>query len=181
MSRIGKRPIPIPEGVKVITEDDVITVEGQKGILQRKIHPGIKVSVEDGKIFVSRSSDQRQLKALHGLTRTLLANMVQGVTEGFKKTLEIVGVGYRAEVKGNILNLTLGYSHPVSFEVPHGVSVHVERQTLITVEGIDKYQVGQVAAKIRDFRKPDSYKGKGIRYTDEKLRRKVGKASTGSR
>jgi len=181
MSRVGKKPIPLPEGVKMVCEEGVITVEGPRGTLHHTIPSGIEVSEEDGKIIVTRSNDQRRLHSLHGLTRTLMANMVTGVTNGFRKTLETIGIGYRAEVQGDILNLTLGYSQPIRFKIPEEISIQVERQTLINVEGIDKYLVGQVAAKIRDFRKPDPYKGKGIKYVGEVIRRKVGKASAGSR
>ena len=181
MSRVGKKPIPLPEGVKIVCEEGVITLEGPRGTLHHTIPAGIEVSEEDGKIIVTRSNDQRRLSSLHGLTRTLLANMVTGVTNGFRKTLEAIGVGYRAEVQGDILKLTLGYSQPIRFKIPEEISIQVERQTQINVEGIDKYLVGQVAAKIRDFRKPDPYKGKGIKYVGEKIRRKVGKASAGSR
>ncbi len=174
-------PIPLAEGVKMVCEEGVITLEGPRGTLHHTIPAGIEVSEEDGKIIVTRSNDQRRLQSLHGLTRTLLANMVIGVTNGFRKTLETVGVGYRAEVQGDILNMTLGYSQPIRFKIPEEISIQVERQTLINVEGIDKYLVGQVAAKIRDFRKPDPYKGKGIKYVGEVIRRKVGKASAGSR
>jgi large subunit ribosomal protein L6 len=181
MSRVGKKPIPVTEGVKVNYKDGVMTFEGPRGTLHHTIPAGIEVAEEDSKIVVTRSNDQRRLRSLHGLTRTLLANMIIGVSGGFRKNLEIVGVGYRAEVKGDILNLTLGYSQPIQFKLPEGISVQVERQTLISVEGIDKYLVGQVAAKIRDLRKPDPYKGKGIKYADEVIRRKVGKSSVTTR
>jgi large subunit ribosomal protein L6 len=181
MSRVGKNPISVPGGVKIVRKERVITLEGPKGTLHHTIPAGIEVTEEDGKIIVNRSNDQRRQRSLHGLTRTLVANMVTGVTDGFRKTLEIVGVGYRADVQGDILNMTLGYSQPIRFKIPEGISIQVERQTLINVQGIDKYLVGQVAAKIRDFRKPDPYKGKGIKYTDEVIRRKVGKGSVGTR
>ncbi len=181
MSRVGKNPISVPEGVKIVRKERMITLEGPKGTLHHTIPAGIEVTEEDGKIILNRSNDQRRQRSLHGLTRTLVANMVTGVTDGFRKTLEIVGVGYRADVQGDILNMTLGYSHPIRFKIPEGISIQVERQTLINVQGIDKYLVGQVAAKIRDFRKPDPYKGKGIKYTDEVIRRKVGKSAAGSR
>ncbi len=181
MSRVGKNPISVPEGVKIVRKERMITLEGPKGTLHHTIPAGIEVTEEDGRIILNRSNDQRRQRSLHGLTRTLVANMVTGVTNGFRKTLEIVGVGYRADVQGDILNMTLGYSHPIRFKIPEGISIQVEKQTLINVQGIDKYLVGQVAAKIRDFRKPDPYKGKGIKYTDEVIRRKVGKSSAGTR
>jgi len=179
MSRVGKRPITIPEGVKIQLKGDSLRVQGPKGSLEHRIPKGIKVEVEDGKIRVLRQSDRRQHKSLHGLTRSLVSNMVTGVTEGFKKSLEIVGVGYRAEVKGKVLNLVLGYSHPINYPIPEGISIGVERNVLITVEGIDKQIVGQIAAEIRSFRKPEPYKGKGVRYVGERVRKKVGKGSAG--
>jgi large subunit ribosomal protein L6 len=174
-------PIPLPAGVEARLDGDRLEVKGPKGVLEHRIPKGIQVEVADGVIRVQRESDRRPHRALHGLTRTLVANMVTGVTEGFRKQLEIVGVGYRAEVQGNVLNLTLGYSHPVRYPIPEGIGITVERNVLITVEGIDKQKVGQVAAEIRAFRKPEPYKGKGIRYVGEHVRRKVGKGSAAGR
>jgi large subunit ribosomal protein L6 len=181
MSRIGKLPVPLPESVQIQIEGDLLRVKGPKGELSHSIPRGIQVTVESGVIFVRRENDQRQVRALHGLTRTLVSNLVTGVTQGFKKGLEIVGVGYRAEVQGRVLNLALGYSHPVRYPIPDGISVSVERNVAITVEGIDKQRVGQVAAEIRDFRRPEVYKGKGVRYLNERIRKKVGKGSAGGR
>jgi large subunit ribosomal protein L6 len=181
MSRIGKLPIPVPEGVQIRLEGDRLQAQGPKGALEHRIPRGIRVAVGDGVIQVQRQSTHRQHRALHGLTRTLVANMVVGVIQGFSKSLEIVGVGYRAEVQGRVLNLTLGYSHPVRYPIPEGISISVDRNVLITVKGIDKQNVGQVAAEIRAFRKPEAYKGKGIRYVGERVRRKVGKGAAASR
>ncbi|MGQ9656197.1 MAG: 50S ribosomal protein L6, partial [Thermodesulfobacteriota bacterium] len=142
---------------------------------------GIELSLENGQLRVQRSDDRRQSRALHGLTRTLVSNMVLGVTQGFKKGLEIVGVGYRAEVQGRTLNLNLGYSHPIQYPIPEGITITVDRNVIITVEGTDKQKVGQVAAEIRAFRRPEPYKGKGIKYAEEKIRKKVGKGSAGGR
>lgn len=175
MSRIGRKPIPIPEGVEVKIEGKVVTVKGPKGVLTHTVPPEIDVVIEDGEIKVQRKGDNRRSKALHGLTRTLIANMVKGVTEGFEKRLEIVGVGYRAQLEGNALRLSLGYSHPVIYPIPEGIEIQVPQPTKIVVRGIDKQRVGQVAAEIRAFRKPDSYKGKGIRYEGEVVRLKAGK------
>lgn len=181
MSRIGKLPIPVPEGVQVRLEGERLHVKGPKGALDHRIPKGIEVVVGDGPLQVRRESDHRRHKALHGLTRTLVANMVTGVTQGFKKTMEIVGVGYRAEVQGEVLNLTLGYSRPIQYPIPEGVSVSVDRNVTIIVEGIDKQKVGQVAAEIRAFRKPEPYKGKGVRHVGERVRKKVGKGSAAGR
>jgi large subunit ribosomal protein L6 len=179
MSRIGKLAINIPDGVRIELKGDHLRVQGPKGALEHRLPKGIQLDVDDGQIRVQRQSDRRQHRALHGLTRTLVANMVTGVTEGFKKDLEIVGVGYRVEVKGKVLNLALGYSHPINYPIPEGISISVDRNVIITVAGIDKQKVGQVAAEIRSFRKPEPYKGKGIRYVGEKVRKKVGKGSAG--
>jgi large subunit ribosomal protein L6 len=181
MSRIGRLPISIPAGVLVELEGDRVRVKGPKGVLEHRVPRGIELSVADGQMVVRRSDDRRQLRALHGLTRTLVSNMVVGVTQGFRKGLEIVGVGYRAEVQGRTLNLTLGYSHPIQYPIPDGITITVDRNVIITVEGIDKQKVGQVAAEIRAFRRPEPYKGKGIRYAEEKIRKKVGKGSAGGR
>ncbi|MEE1350946.1 MAG: 50S ribosomal protein L6 [Clostridia bacterium] len=176
MSRIGKMPITIPAGVKVdITADNVITVKGAKETLTRTLHPDMKVVVEGDTITVTRPSDNKTHRSLHGLTRTLINNMVIGVTDGFTKTLEINGVGYRAAMKGKVLDLTLGYSHPVNYEAEAGITIEVPQPNQIIVKGADKERVGAVAAKIRSFRAPEPYKGKGIKYADEYIRRKEGK------
>ena len=176
MSRIGKMPITIPAGVKVdVTADNVITVKGAKETLTRTLHPDMKVVVEGDTITVTRPSDNKTHRSLHGLTRTLINNMVIGVTDGFTKTLEINGVGYRAAMKGKVLDLTLGYSHPVNYEAEAGITIEVPQPNQIIVKGADKERVGAVAAKIRSFRAPEPYKGKGIKYADEYIRRKEGK------
>jgi large subunit ribosomal protein L6 len=177
MSRIGKLPIDLPKGVEVKLDGAHLTVKGSKGELELDVNPEMKVSVDDGQIVVERPSDQSRHKALHGLTRSLIANMVEGVSTGFRKTLEIQGVGYRADMKGNSLNLQLGFSHPIDFEPPEGVSIQTPDQTTIVVEGPDKQAVGQVAAVIRGYRPPEPYKGKGIRYQGEHVRRKAGKTA----
>lgn len=176
MSRIGKLPIPIPAGVKVSLKDHEITVIGPQGTLKQSLHDRMIIAVEAEQIVVSRPSDDKIDLALHGLTRSLINNMVVGVTQGFKKDLEINGVGYRAEITGNVLTMSLGYSHPVVYELPEGISVAVEKQTKLTVSGIDKQLVGSASAKIRSFRAPEPYKGKGIKYADERILRKAGKA-----
>ena len=175
MSRIGKKPIIIPAGVKVALSGQTVRVEGPKGRLERKLHDQVEIRVEADQIQVT-PPHQRTGGALQGLTRTLVANMVDGVTKGFTRGLEINGVGYRAELKGTTLNLALGYSHPVEYPLPAGVSAEVEKQTKITLSGIDKELVGATAAKIRSFRPPEPYKGKGIKYADERILRKAGKA-----
>jgi len=170
-------PIPIPEGVQVEIKDSHVTVRGPKGELSRTFHPDMKISVQDGQIVVTRPTDNRQHRALHGLTRALLANMVTGVTEGYRKALEIHGVGYRAELRGDNLVLHVGFSHPVEIAPPPGITFGIEsRAKVITVEGIDKELVGEVAARVRRVRPPEPYKGKGIRYVGEPVRRKAGKA-----
>lgn len=175
MSRIGRKPIPIPSGTKVELRDGLIVVSGPKGTLSRQILPGIEVSVEKNEILVKRLDDERRTKAYHGLMRTLINNMVEGVVRGYEKKLEIVGMGYRAEMKGKDLVLHLGYSHPIHFKIPEGIQAEVEKQNLITIKGIDKELVGIVAAKIRALRKPDVYKNKGVKYVNEILRKKAGK------
>ena len=176
MSRIGKMPIAVPAGVTVdIAENNKVTVKGPKGTLERVLPAELGINVEGEKIVVTRPSDLKRFKALHGLTRTLIANMVTGVTEGYEKHLEINGVGYRASKTGKELHLTLGYSHPVVMIDPEGVETIMDGQNKITVKGIDKEKVGQFAAEIRDKRRPEPYKGKGIKYADEVIRRKVGK------
>lgn len=176
MSRIGKLPVPIPAGVKVSLSGNEMTVTGPKGALIQPLHERMVIAVESDQIVVSRPSDDKTDLALHGLTRSLINNMVVGVTQGFKKGLEINGVGYRAEVSGKVLTMSLGYSHPVVYELPEGITVEVEKQTKLTVSGIDKQLVGSASAKIRSFRAPEPYKGKGIKYADERILRKAGKA-----
>jgi len=176
MSRIGKAPVAVPSGVDVTVAGGTITVKGPKGSLSRAIPGDITVAVEDGTLQVSRPDDERQNRALHGLTRSLVNNMVIGVTEGFKKNLEIVGVGYRAEAQGpTTLRLNLGFSHPVTVQAPEGITFEVTNPTNLAVVGIDKEIVGQVAADIRSIRKPEPYKGKGVRYQGERILRKAGK------
>ena len=176
MSRIGKMPIAIPAGVNVdIAENNVVTVKGPKGTLSRALAPELEVKIEDGQIIVNRPNDLKKMKSLHGLTRTLINNMVVGVTAGYEKTLEINGVGYRVVKEGKKLNLTLGYSHPVIMEDPEGIETVCDGQNKIIVKGIDKEKVGQFAAQIREKRAPEPYKGKGIKYADEVIRRKAGK------
>ncbi len=176
MSRIGKKPIKIPDGVQVDIKQNLIRVKGPKGELKWDFNPEMKVVALDGLINVQRPNDQKIFRSLHGLTRSLIDNMVAGVTKGFEKKLQIVGVGYRANVEGEMLNLLLGFSHPVKFIIPKGIKIGVEKQTLISIQGIDKQQVGQVAANIRRFRPPEPYKGKGIRYVDEVIKIKAGKS-----
>jgi large subunit ribosomal protein L6 len=176
MSRIGKLPIPVPSGVDVTVDDRTVTVTGPKGTLSHRLPEGIDVAREDGVLQVQRPDDERESRSLHGLTRTLVANMVQGVTQGYEKRLEIVGVGYRVQARGNDLEFALGFSHPVLVPAPDGISFAVETPTRFAVQGIDKQKVGEVAANIRKLRKPEPYKGKGIRYAGEQVRRKVGKA-----
>lgn len=175
MSRIGKRPITIPAGVQVAIEGQVVKVHGPKGELSCPVHPAIAAHVDDGNIVVERGDESKFGRSLHGLTRSLIANMIQGVTAGFSKALEIQGIGYRAEVQGPNLTLVLGFSHPIIFQAPPGIRLEVVNQTRIMVSGIDKQLVGQVAAIIRSFKKPEPYKGKGIRYEGEQVRRKAGK------
>jgi large subunit ribosomal protein L6 len=177
MSRVGRKPIPIPKGVRVEKSNGVIKVSGLKGELTAQVHPRIEVEISSDQILVKRKSDARIDKALHGLWRALINNMIVGVTEGYTKKLEIVGIGYRAELKGKALVLYLGYSHPIIFIPPDGVKIEVPQPTNIVVSGIDKQLVGQVAAKIRSFRPPEPYKGKGIRYEGEVIRMKAGKAA----
>ncbi len=175
MSRIGRLPIPIPAGVKVIPADSHVRVEGPKGKMSHSLPKGIQCRVDGETLLVSRRDDSKQQRAFHGLMRSLLANAVTGTHKGFTKGLRIEGIGYRAQLQGRALNLTLGFSHPVSYPVPEGVTVAVEGQNSITITGADRQQVGQVAAEIRSLRPPEPYKGKGIRYVDEHVKRKVGK------
>ncbi len=177
MSRIGKKPIPVPPGVTVTVDGTTVTVKGPKGELSRTFADGMKIRVENGEVVIERPSEEKHVRALHGLTRALIANMVQGVTEGFKKTLEIIGVGYRAEKKGKNLVVNVGYSHPVEYPEPAGITLATPAPTVIVIEGIDKQKVGQVAAELREFRPPEPYKGKGIRYQGEQVRRKAGKTA----
>jgi large subunit ribosomal protein L6 len=176
MSRIGRLPIQVPSGVEVSIEDRKVTVKGPKGTLTHTVVQPLSVAQENGVVTVTRPDDEDENRALHGLSRTLIANMVTGVTQGYKKTLEIVGVGYRVQARGANLEFSLGYSHPVTVQPPDGIKFTVEAPTRFSVEGIDKQQVGEVAANIRKLRKPDPYKGKGVRYQGEQIRRKVGKA-----
>jgi large subunit ribosomal protein L6 len=175
MSRIGKKPIPIPKGVTVKVASDAIEVKGPKGQLRQSLPPGIVFAQDNGSLVASLEREDGELRKFHGLARSLVANAVTGVTEGFKKELDIVGVGYRAELKGKQVHFALGYSHPVVFDIPTGIDVAVDKQTHITVTGVDRQLVGQVAANIRRMRKPDPYKQKGVRYTGEQLKKKVGK------
>jgi large subunit ribosomal protein L6 len=176
MSRIGRMPVPIPSGVDVTIDGREVTVTGPKGKLSLEVAEPIEVSQSDGAITVTRPNDEGNVRALHGLSRSLVANMVTGVTAGYSKTLEIVGVGYRVQARGSNLEFSLGFSHPITVSPPEGIMLRVETPTRLVVEGIDKQQVGEVAANIRKLRKPDPYKGKGLRYSGEHIRRKVGKA-----
>ncbi len=176
MSRIGKQPVTIASGVQVTLADGKITVKGPNGTLEQSIPEGMTVSQEDGAVIIKRRDDSKSQKALHGLTRALIHNAVTGVTAGFKKNLEIHGVGYRADVKGKNVVFALGYSHPIEFPIPEGIKVAIDKNTLITVTGADRQQVGQVAAEMRALRPPDVYKLKGVRYADEQLRKKAGKS-----
>ena len=176
MSRIGRMPVTVPAGVKVKIKGSEVTVEGSKGTLTREFHSDISIKEESGNLIVSRPTDNRQHRALHGLSRSLLANMVDGVTRGFEKNLELSGVGYRAQKTGNKLTLQIGYSHPVEFDPPQGIDIVVDGNTKIRIAGIDKELVGETAAEIRRIRIPDAYKGKGVKYAGEKLRLKPGKA-----
>ena len=175
MSRIGKKPVTVPQGVNLDLQGSTVAVKGPKGELRRTLHAEMKVSLKDGAFTVERPSDDKRHKALHGLTRTLVQNMVEGVSKGFSKTLEIQGVGYKAEAKPYGVNLIVGYSHPVKYEAPKGIKISVENNTVVKIEGADKEMVGQVAAELRSVRPPEPYKGKGIRYQGEQVRRKAGK------
>lgn len=176
MSRIGKMPIPVPAGVEVKIDGQVVEVKGPKGSLTHTVPSPITIVLEDGNIIVTRPDDERNSRSLHGLTRTLIANNIEGVTKGFTKGLEIVGTGYRVTVKGSAVEFALGYSHPILVEPPAGISFQVDGNTKITVVGIDKQAVGEVAANLRKLRKPEPYKGKGVRYAGEVVRRKAGKS-----
>ena len=177
MSRIGKQPIPVPSGVDVKIDGSTVTVKGPKGELTQTFTDVLAIELQDGELLVTRPDDSRTARSLHGLTRTLVSNMVVGVSDGYSKNLEIVGVGYRAILKGSDLELQLGFSHPVVVAAEPGITFEVPQPTKITVRGIDKQQVGQVAADIRKWRKPEPYKGKGVRYEGEYVRRKLGKAA----
>jgi large subunit ribosomal protein L6 len=176
MSRIGKKPVPIPKGVTVTLDGSKITVKGPKGELSRSLPGAMLVSMKDNEVIVERPSEENEHKALHGLTRTLVANMVEGVTTGFSKQLEIIGVGYKAEVRPYGLQLSLGFSHVIEYKAPKGIKLSAPQPTQVTIEGANKEMVGQVAAEIRSYRPPEPYKGKGIKYAGEQVRRKAGKA-----
>lgn len=177
MSRIGNQPITVPAGVEFKTTDEAVTVKGPKGSLDAKFVAHVSAAIEGDTIVVSRASDNRVARANHGLMRSLIANMVEGVSTGFQKKLQIIGIGYRADVRGSQLVMQLGYSHPIEYPIPSGISIEVDKQNFVTVSGIDKQAVGQVAAELRAYRKPDHYKGKGVRYTDEYIRIKAGKSA----
>jgi large subunit ribosomal protein L6 len=182
MSRIGKQPVPLAQGVKVQIENNVVTVTGPKGTLSREVvNPNIRITQDDGSLVITRTDDEKEQRSMHGLYRTLISNMVTGVSTGFTKTLEIQGVGYRVQKQGSNLQLNVGYSHPVEVSAPAGITLDVEGNNRILVSGIDKEQVGQVAANIRKIRPPEPYKGKGIRYQGEVVRRKAGKAGKGGK
>lgn len=176
MSRIGKKPVEIPKGVEVTMDRSTMLVKGPKGILQKTFSPELNIKREDGLIHVIPAHPGKEIEALHGLTRTLIANMIEGVTKGFEKTLEISGVGYKALVQGKNIVLSLGFSHQVTYPMPDGINASVDKQTVITLKGIDKELVGQVASNIRSLRTPEPYKGKGIKYKTERIKKKVGKA-----
>jgi large subunit ribosomal protein L6 len=180
MSRIGRLPVVLEKGVKATLADGTLKVEGPKGKLETRIMPGFMLEISDGRIVVKRPGDSQEERAAHGLTRKLVANMAEGVSKGFTRVLEISGVGYRADVKGSLVNLTLGYSHPIVYQLPPGVSARVDRQVIITLESADRQLLGTVAAQIRELRPPEPYKGKGIKYANETIRRKAGKAAAGA-
>ena len=180
MSRIGRQPVTIPTGTKVHVGEGIVRVEGPKGKLERAMLPGVGVTVEGAQLLVTRAGDSTPERAQHGLSRKLFANMVEGVSKGFSRTLEITGVGYRADLRGNAIFFALGYSHPILFQLPKGVTAKVERQVVITLEAADREQLGQVAAQIRELRPPEPYKGKGIKYAEERIRRKAGKTAAGA-
>ncbi len=175
MSRIGRKPIPVPTGVDIKVAGDVVSIKGPMGKLDWKLTEGMSVGVNDGQVVVTRSGDARQLRAMHGLVRAELSNMIQGVTKGYEKAMEISGVGYKAQLQGREMSINVGYIHPVTYTVPQGIDVKVDKQTLISIRGVDKRLVGQVAANIRSIKPPDVYKQKGIRYAGEVLRKKAGK------
>jgi large subunit ribosomal protein L6 len=175
MSRIGKKPVTVPKGITLDLQGSTVAVKGPKGELRRTLHPDMQLALADGTLTVARPSDEQKHKALHGLTRTLIQNMVDGVSKGFTKTLEIQGVGYKAEAKPYGVNLVVGFSHPVKYQAPKGIKISVENNTVVKIEGADKEIVGQVAAELRAVRPPEPYKGKGVRYQGEQIRRKAGK------
>ncbi|HXJ37039.1 MAG TPA: 50S ribosomal protein L6 [Candidatus Eisenbacteria bacterium] len=177
MSRIGRMPITVPSGVKVHVADGTVRVEGPKGKLTRTLPREVAVAVEGTTVNVSRLEETRRARGIHGLTRRLVSNMVEGVSKGFTRTLEINGVGYRADARGNLLHMTLGYSHPIAFQLPPGVTAKVDKQVTITLEGPDREMLGQIAAALRELRPPEPYKGKGMKYVEETIRRKAGKAA----
>jgi large subunit ribosomal protein L6 len=178
MSRVGKKPIPIPEKIKLTYENRVLTTKGEKGTLRRTIHPAVELQIENGKVSVSCLTDDRTSRAFQGMTRSLIDNMVVGVSKGFERTLEINGIGYRAETKGKQIVLNLGYSHPIEFDLPEGISADIEKNTVIKLSGIDKEALGRTAASIRMLRPPEPYKGKGVKYAEERIQRKAGKTGT---
>jgi len=180
MSRIGKKPVNLPSGVKATMSGSVITVEGQKGKLSYTVPPRFKVEIKDNSVTITRPSDEKQDKSTHGLIRSLVNNMAIGVSEGYKRELEVTGVGFKAQVQGKVLNLQLSYSHPINYNIPEGITVETPKLNQIIVKGIDKAKVGEVAAEIRDFYRPEPYKGKGIKYVGEHVRRKAGKAVAGA-
>lgn len=180
MSRVGKKPIPVPEKVKITYQDHHITITGEKGVLSRKIHPGVDLKISDGHIDVVRRQGDRTTRAMQGLTRSLVANMVIGVADGFERVLQINGIGYRAMLNGDRIEFNLGYSHPISFDLPEGVAASIDRNNIIRLYGIDKEKLGQTAASIRRLRPPEPYKGKGVKFAEETIRKKAGKTGTKS-
>ena len=176
MSRVGRKPVPVPAGVKVEVQAERVDLRGPQGEMKQALPPGIRAELKDGSIHLVRSSEEARERAFHGLARSLVANAVQGVTQKFERKLEIQGIGYRATPGKGTITFNLGYSHTIEYEIPAGIDVQVDKQTLLTIRGVDKQLVGQVAAEIRDLKRPDVYKGKGIRYEGEKVRQKVGKA-----
>ncbi len=175
MSRIGLKPIPIPNGVEIKSSGATVSVKGPLGYLDWSLDPAVQVAVKDGQVQVSRSSNEPRVRAIHGLVRAELSNMVEGVTKGYERSLEITGVGYKGQVQGKVISFNVGYTHPVEFTLPDGIEAKIDKQTYVTIKGIDKRKVGQVAANIRSIKPPDVYKQKGIRYAGEKLRKKEGK------
>jgi len=180
MSRIGKKPLAIPAGVKITLSGNTVNIEGPKGKLSYTMDPRFKTEMKDNSIIFTRPSDSKQDKATHGLIRSLVKNMIVGVTEGYKKDLEITGVGFKAQIQGKVLNLQLSFSHPINYSIPEGITVETPKPNLIAIKGIDKAKVGKVAAEIRDYYRPEPYKGKGIKYAGEHVRRKAGKAVAGA-
>jgi len=178
MSRVGKKPIPIPDKTKITYQDRVIRVQGEKGSLSGEIHPDVELKIEDNTICITPTKDSRKIRAMQGLTRSLVANMVTGVSQGFERVLEISGIGYRAEISGKQIVFHLGFSHPVNFDIPEGISALVEKNTIVKLSGIDKELLGHTAAAIRRLRPPEPYKGKGVKYAEERIQRKAGKTGT---